>query len=200
MAESASPKLKPSSISLPVEHGEPYGGHVHNKRGFPPKDRLTIVKIFGKKAVTSGATLALAFTLFGPTAPANAGDAIFHVHSAVTGKCLQWNGVGKTITLEKCANKMSQFWGQAGGQIASYADTHGDYCVSITKKLEKPPVGAYCWDAPGTRMNDHLFGHKTYFAAAAPGFPSCNFKTVNKKAVCGKRTSTLKPMQWLIGP
>ncbi|MEU3825999.1 hypothetical protein AB0F36_11830 [Streptomyces sp. NPDC029080] len=161
------------------------------------------MKFFGKSAITTGTTLALAFTLFGPTTSANAGDPIFHIKSPVTGKCLQWNGMHKAITLEKCAKKMTQYWGQAGGKIASYDNPHTYDCVSISKDehLEKPPVGETCQDATGARMNDHRLGHMTYFAAAGGhGYPFCNFKTVNKRAVCGKRTSTLKPMQWLIVP
>ncbi|MFI0188651.1 hypothetical protein ACH4PW_13970 [Streptomyces sp. NPDC017082] len=157
------------------------------------------MKIFGKATVVSGAVLALAFTALGPTTSANAnGASTFRLKSAVTGKCLQWNGPNKAITLATCKKKNSQYWGQVAEQIASYADPYGGFCLGIAKKIEKAPVGRYCYEAPGARGNDFRYNHTTYLAAAGPGYPSCNFKTVSKKVVCGKRTKTLKPMQWVV--
>ncbi|MFF5326644.1 hypothetical protein [Streptomyces rubradiris] len=158
------------------------------------------MQIFGKSAVMGGAVLALAFTALGPASSANAGASTFHLKSAVTGKCLQWNGPNKNVTLETCQKKKSQYWGQVASQIASYADPYGNFCLGIYKTLEKPPVGRYCYEAPGTRGNDFRYNHTTYLAAAGPGYKPCNFKTVNKKVLCGKRTSTLKAMQWVVTP
>ena len=150
----------------------------------------------------SSAVLALGFTLLGPTPPANAsGASTFHLKSAVTGKCLQWNGVNKNITLATCKNKMSQYWGHEGAQIANYENPLGGYCLGISRNLEKPPVGRHCSDAPSTRANDLRYNHKTYLVAAPEtGYHPCNFKTVSSKVVCGRRTSTLKPMQWIVKP
>ncbi|MFJ8534480.1 hypothetical protein [Streptomyces sp. NPDC093591] len=122
----------------------------------------------------------------------------FQLKSVTTGKCLQWNGLNKAITLATCKEKYSQYWATYGTQIASLENNLGGYCFGTAKSMEKAPVGRACYQAPGLRGNDLRYNHKTYLASAGLGWPTCYIKVVSGKAKCGKRTSDLKYMKWVV--
>ncbi|MEV5984619.1 hypothetical protein AB0L85_06290 [Streptomyces sp. NPDC052051] len=157
------------------------------------------MKVFSKttSTVATGATaLALGFTLVGPTQPASASwPLIWHLKSVKSGKCLQWNGVGKNVTFAKCQNKYSQYWGAMGTQVASLSNQLGGWCLSAPKKSEKAPIGTTCDKATAIMMNDKRLNHTTYMSA-----PKKYFKTVKGKPLCGNRTSNKKDMQWKLTP
>jgi len=151
------------------------------------------VKIFDKTtmAVTTGAaTLALGLTLLAPAQQANA-TGIWRIQSPTTGKCVQWNGYGKNITLVKCAKKYAQYWGFEGTQLVNISNEYAGWCLDVPKKAERAPVGRACAHANAIMANDKRVGHKTYMAGDGK-----YLKTVNGKIVCGKRTADKKKMQW----
>ncbi|CAL2073726.1 ricin-type beta-trefoil lectin domain protein [Streptomyces murinus] len=146
--------------------------------------------------VATGATaLAFGVTLLGPAEPASADSLIWRIQSVTTGKCLQWNGLNKNVTLAKCAKKYSQYWGAEGTQVANLENILGGYCLDAPKTREKPPVGRGCYAAGAIMMNDKRLNHKTYMAGRLS-----YFKVVNGKVICGKRPKSLKTMTWKLIP
>ncbi|WP_225827291.1 hypothetical protein [Streptomyces naphthomycinicus] len=151
------------------------------------------MKFFSRTTTTvaTGATaIAFGFTLLGPTSPAHASVA-FRVQSVVNGKCMQWNGYNKAVTLATCKHKWSQIWSPEGTQLASDADQYGAWCLDDPSKREKAPTGRECRDSGVVIMNDKRIGHTTYMASHG-GY----FKTVDGKIKWGNRTSKNKYMQW----
>lgn len=152
---------------------------------------VNIVKIFGKTmALGGGLALALGFTLIGPTTQAQASVA-FRVQSVTTGKCLQWNGINKAVTLAACKHAWAQIWSPEGIQLANDTNEYGAWCLDDPSTKEKAPTGRACANSGFVNMNDKRVGHTTYMASRG-GY----FKTVNGKAMWGKRTSALKDMRW----
>src|SRR5690242_1260678 len=101
--------------------------NTERNRGTPTEGSVANVKIFSKTAATvaaGAAALALGFTVLGPTTPAQASVA-FRLKSVTSGKCMQWNGTNKAVTLAACKHKWSQIWSPEGTQLASDTNQYG---------------------------------------------------------------------------
>lgn len=80
--------------------------------------------------------LTLAFSFLTPTSPAQAAG-FFQIVNKDTGKCLEWNGIDKTITQEKCKEKPDQWWNNMSSKLCNYGSPRSDWCLGATGK-EKP--------------------------------------------------------------
>lgn len=95
------------------------------------------MKLFRQTTATMAtgvSAIAFAFTLLGPASPAQAGVA-FRVQSAVNGKCMQWNGFNRAVTLTTCKHTWVQIWSPEGTQLASDANQYGAWCHHLASRL-----------------------------------------------------------------
>ncbi|MEV6791078.1 hypothetical protein AB0M87_03570 [Streptomyces sp. NPDC051320] len=149
------------------------------------------MKTISRIAIASGA-LTLAFTVFGPAAPASAWGS-HHLVNKATGKCLQFNGVDKKVTLATCKKTDKQYWSNVGAKLANIGNQYGGWCLAHSGK-NKPAYGRGCSKAQVVSLNSLRNGDTTYIGSAKCGM----FKEVSGKVICGTRTSNKSQMQWVV--
>lgn len=146
------------------------------------------------------AVLALAFSFLTPASPAQAyAHGFFQIVNKSTGKCLEWNGVNKKITQEKCKAKPDQWWENMTAKLCNYGSSRSDWCLGDDGK-EKPVYGRHLADAPQL-----FFSSLQNHAQTTLGTLHCGyFKVVSGKVMCGKRIlinhghSYSPAMMWVI--
>ncbi|WP_405913323.1 RICIN domain-containing protein [Streptomyces sp. NBC_00963] len=149
------------------------------------------MKIISKIGVTTG-VVTLALTAFGPVSPAQAWGSA-HLMNKATGKCLQFNGLDKKVTLATCKNTNKQRWANSGSKLASMENPYGGDCLAHSGK-NKPAYGRGCSKAQVMMFSSLKVGDTTSIASAGCGY----FKEVSGKVMCGARPSNKSQNAWVV--
>ncbi|MFE2376949.1 RICIN domain-containing protein [Streptomyces sp. NPDC059398] len=149
------------------------------------------MKTISKIGITTGvATLAL--TAFGPASPAQAWGSV-HLVNKATGKCLQFNGLDKKVTLAACKNTNKQRWANMGSKLATIVNPYGGDCLAHSGK-NKPAYGRGCSKAQVMMFSSLKINSSTSIGSAGCGY----FKEVSGKVMCGVRPSNRSQSTWVV--
>ncbi|GGP33042.1 hypothetical protein GCM10018980_77100 [Streptomyces capoamus] len=98
-------------------------------------------------AVASATSVCVALGVIGSASPAQASQLSFRLKNAVSGKCLQWNGIdGQDISQVKCKNALNQYWGRAGQKLITMSGgLVGEGCVTSQNGHEVHASGYACY-------------------------------------------------------
>ncbi|MFE9248012.1 hypothetical protein [Streptomyces sp. NPDC007088] len=113
----------------------------------------------------------------------------FRLKNVTTGKCLQWNGVGKAATAVKCSTKTrKQLWGWSGDHLATLAvPLPGQDCIVGSTKYEKSVKGGGCFGRTTNWVHSQgIGGKKTVLANSVSGYLKV---TTKNKVIAGKRVN-----------